>query len=128
MSKKEKQAALAANKERLIREGELYRLSVLQAKYQVANALHPDALLHGAVDHAVGALQNRLGNLLGGIGSAEGLASKLNYRSIKSLAPYALTVGSFIMRKKLVKPALAVVALAAVGVGWLMHRKANPNP
>jgi hypothetical protein len=125
MSNKEQQASRAAQKERLIREGEIYRLSVLQSKYQVVNALHPDRLMHDAVEHAVGAVQTRLGNLLGGPG---GGLDKINFRSIKSLAPYALTVGSFIMRRRLLKPALAVAALAALGVGWLMRRKSDPNP
>jgi hypothetical protein len=132
MGKQEEQAALAASKLRLIREGELYRLGVLQAKYHVANALHPDRLLHGAVDQAVGAVQNRLGNLVGSLGGAGGLGGglldKLIFRSIKSLAPYALTVGSFIMRRRLLKPALAVAAVAAAGAAYLMNRKSNPNP
>ena len=127
MAKKDEQAALAANKERLIKEGELYRLSVLQAKYQVVNALHPDRLLHGAMEQAVGAVQNRLGNLLGGQAGA-GLLDKLNFSSFKSLAPYALTVGSFILRRRLLKPALVVAAVAAVGGGWLLRRKSDPNP
>jgi len=128
MSKKEEQAARAAQKERLIREGEIYRLGVLQSKYLVVNALHPDRLMHDAMEHAVGAVQNRFGNLLGGLGGPGGALEKINFRSIKSLAPYALTVGSFIMRKRLLKPALAVAPLAAVGVGWLMRRKSDPNP
>jgi len=128
MSKKEAEAALAANKQRLIKEGELYRLYVLHSKHQVLNALHPDRLLHGAVDHAVGALQGRLGNLLGGLSGPGGGIERFNLGSIKSLAPYALTVGSFIMRKRLLKPALAVTALAAVAAGWLLRRKPDPNP
>lgn len=129
MGKKEEQDALAASKLRLIREGELYRLSVLQAKYHVANALHPDRLLHGAVDQAVGAVQNRLGRLLGGLsGPGGGLVDKLNFHSLKSLAPYALTVGSFIMRKRLLKPALAVAVVAAAGIAYLMKRRPDPNP
>ena len=45
----------------------------------------------------MGAVQNRFGNLLGGLGGPGGALDKINFRSIKSLAPYALTVGSFIM-------------------------------
>lgn len=116
MSNKEAQrAALAAAKLRLIREGELYRVSVLHAKTQVAHALHPQALLHGAVDHAVGMAQARFGALL-----SPGGLSGLN---IKTLMPYAITVGSFIARKRLIKPLLLVGAVAALGGAWLLRRK-----
>ena len=37
--------------------------------------------------------------------------------------PYALTVGSFIARKKLIKPALGVAAVLGLGAAWLMRRK-----
>lgn len=116
MSNKEaERATLAAAKQKLIREGELYRVSVLHAKTQVAHALHPEALLHGAFDHAVGVAQARFGALLG----PDGL-SGLN---LKSLMPYAITVGSFIARKRLIKPALMVGAVAAIGGALLLRRK-----
>jgi hypothetical protein len=111
----------AADKQRLIREGELYRIKVVHAKALVANALHPDALFHGAVDHAVGLAQARLGGLMkpGGLGSLGSLKS-LNYRA---LLPYAMTVGSFIARKKLIKPVLGVAVVLGLGAAWLMRRK-----
>ncbi len=118
MSKQEHAAALAAEKQRLIREGELYRIKVVHAKALVVQALHPDALLHGAVDHAVGLAQARLGGLL-----QPGGLSGLNF---KSLMPYALTVGSFIARKRLIKPALALAVVAGAGVAWLLRRKSAP--
>ena len=105
----------AAERQRLIREGELYRVKVVHSKALVANALHPDALFHGAVDHAVGLAQARLGGLL-----QPGGLSGFNY---KALMPYALTIGSFIARKKLVKPALGVVAVLGLGAAWLTRRK-----
>ncbi|WP_343731475.1 hypothetical protein [Duganella sp.] len=118
MSKQEDAAALAAEKQRLIREGELYRIKVVHSKALVVQALHPDALLHGAVDHAVGLAQARLGGLL-----QPGGLSGLNF---KSLMPYALTVGSFIARKRLIKPALALAVVAGAGVAWLLRRKSAP--
>jgi hypothetical protein len=48
MSKEVEAAALAAQKQKLVREGELYRIKVVHAKALVTNALHPDALFHGA--------------------------------------------------------------------------------
>jgi hypothetical protein len=117
MTKQEEAAALTAEKQRVIREGELYRIKLVHSKALVGQALHPDALMHGAIDHAVGLAQARLGGLLqpGGLGG-------INIKSLKALMPYALTVGSFIARRRLIKPAIAVVGVAAAGAAWLMRR------
>jgi hypothetical protein len=126
MSKQEQAAALAAEKQKLIREGELYRIKVVHSKALVTQALQPDALLHGAVEHAVGLAQARLGGLLqpGGLSGLGGL----NFKSLKSLMPYALTIGSFIARKRLIKPAIALAVAAGAGVAWLMRHKRQPEP
>ncbi|MBJ7309262.1 hypothetical protein ACFOLJ_30780 [Rugamonas sp. CCM 8940] len=115
MSKQAQQAALAAAKARLIGEGELYRIGVVHAKARLAMALRPEALMHGAVEHAVGLAQARFGALL-----QPGGLSGLN---LKMLMPYALTVGSFVVRKRLFKPALGVGVALAAGVAWLLRRK-----
>jgi hypothetical protein len=122
MSKETEAAALTAEKQRLIREGELYRIKVVHSKALVGNALHPDALFHGAVDHAMGMARARLGGLLhpGGSGGLGGVLSGFN---IKSLLPYAMTIGSFVVRKRLVKPAIGAALVLGVGVAWLMRRK-----
>ena len=106
---------IEVQKERLIREGEYYRVGVIHAKAQVAQALRPEAILHEAVDQAIGLAQGRLGSLLqpGGLSGLK----------LSSLLPYALTLGSYIARKRLIKPALAVGAVVAVGAAWLMRRK-----
>jgi hypothetical protein len=118
MSKQDTAAALAAEKLKLIREGELYRVKVAHAKALLTQAMQPDALFHGAVDHAMGVAQSRLGGLL----QPGGLAGVgLNF---KTLMPYALTVGSFIARKRLVKPAIGLAALAGVALAWWRRRAA----
>ena len=71
--------------------------------------------MHGAMDHAVSLAQARLGGLM-----QPGGLSNFNY---KALMPYAITVGSFLARKRLIKPVLGVAALAGVGVAWLLKRK-----
>lgn len=124
MNKQEQAAALAAEKQRLIREGELYRIKVVHSKALLGQALQPDALLHGAVEHAVGLAQARLGGLLQP-GGAGGFG--LNVKSLKSLMPYALTIGSFIARKRLVKPAIALAVVAGAGVAWLFRHKRPPQ-
>lgn len=129
-NKHEDDAALAAEKQRLIREGELLRIRVVHSKALVGQALQPEALMHGAVDHAVALAQARLGGLLhpggGGGSGGGGLLGALNFSTLKSLMPYALTVGSFIARKRLIKPALALVTVAGAGVTWLLRHKRQP--
>ena len=119
MSKETEAAEFAAEKQRLIREGELYRIKVVHSKALVGNALHPDALFHGAVEHAVGMARARIGGLLqpGGLGGA------LGGFNVKSLLPYAMTVGSFVVRKRLIKPVIGIALVAGIGVTWLMRRK-----
>ncbi|RZT11363.1 hypothetical protein SAMN05216319_0156 [Duganella sp. CF402] len=126
MNKQEQAAALAAEKQKLIREGELYRIKVVHSKALVGQALHPEALLHGAVEHAVSLAQARLGGLLQPGGLSGGLGG-LNFKSLKSLMPYALTIGSFIARKRLIKPAIALAVVAGAGVAWLLRHKRPPE-
>lgn len=115
MTTQMEQAALAAAKEQLIREGELQRVKVAHAKAQLGMAMRPEALLHSAVDQASELAQARLGLLLSPGG--------LNAATLKRFLPIALTLGSFIMRKRLLKPALGVGAVVALGVAWLARRK-----
>lgn len=123
MSKHADAAALAVAKERLVREGELYRVSVAHAKGQLAYALHPEALVHSAVDHAVGALHHRFGSLFsgqgGGLAGVAGLASGL---SLPKILPYAIKAGSFIVRKRLVKPVLLAGVAAAIAGIWISRK------
>lgn len=132
MSKHEDQAALAAEKLRIIREGELWRIKLVHSKALVGQALQPDALMHGAIDHAVGLAQARLGGLLhagdGGGFSLKSLTSLASLGTLKTVMPYALTVGSFIARRRLIKPVLVLATVAGVGVAWLMRRKTSPQP
>lgn len=111
-------AAMAADKFRLIREGELYRVKVAHAKGQLEQALRPEALLRSAVEHAAGLAQARVGSLL----TPGGLAGV----NLKTAMPLLLTVASFVWRKRLVKPALALAAVAAGGVAWLARRPRPP--
>ena len=119
MSKHTEAGDFDAEKKRLIREGELYRIKVVHSKALVGNALHPDALFHGAIDHAVGMARARIGGLVqpGGLGAA------MSGFNIKSLLPYAMTVGSFVVRKRLIKPVIGIALVAGIGITWLMRRK-----
>ncbi|GGC01065.1 hypothetical protein [Pseudoduganella buxea] len=132
--KHENATAYASAKARLLKEGELHRLMVMQSKHQVAHALHPEVLLHGAVDMGIAAVQARFAGLLaaklpgigggsgsgGGGGGLSGILGGINY---KALMPVAITVASFIQKRRLTKPALALGTVAAAAAGWYYRRK-----
>ena len=109
------QAPLAASKARPIREGERARVKVAHAKAQLGRARQPEAWLNSAGEHASALAQARLGGLLSPGG--------LTMANLKTVLPIALTVGSCVMRKRVLKPALGVAAVVALGVAWLARRK-----
>jgi hypothetical protein len=127
MSKDADHAALAVAKERLVREGELYRVSVAHAKGQLAYALHPEAMVHSALDHVVGSLQHRFGSLFGGQqhggGRLAGLVGLVSSLSLPKILPYAIKAGSFIIRRRLVKPVLLAGVAAAIAGVWISRHK-----
>lgn len=112
MSKEMSEAALAAHKKALIAEGELFRVGLMHSKINVGNALHPQVLLRGALDHAVGLAHDRVDHFLAPTGLR-----------LQTVLPYLLTAFSFVARRKLVKPALAVGVTVALGAAWVMRRK-----
>lgn len=125
-----KEAALAARKQRLVTEGQLYRVSIEHAKVNVTMALRPEALLHGVMDnvlgHVFGIAGARLGSLggLGSLLSASGLNRLLapGGVNLRAVLPFMLTAGSFIMRRRLLKPLIGVGVAAGIATIWLRNR------
>lgn len=103
--------SLAERKRALLRDGEFYRAGAAHARAQIKHDAKPEVMLHSALDHASWALRARADMLLKPTGA-----------SITSLAPYVLPALSFIRRRRLVKPALAVATLAGVAA-WYVQRK-----
>lgn len=148
MSKEAERAAHAAAKEKLVLEGQLYRVSVAHAKAQVAHSLRPDTLVHNAIEHALGAVQHRFaglfshghadaqhaaaghgaasgagGGLLGSLGGVAGLIGLVKGMGITRTLPLALKAGSFLLaRRRLAKPLLLAGAAAAAGGWWLARQ------
>ena len=105
---------LAARKAALLRQGEFYRVGIVHAKANVKQGARPEAIFHRAMDTATYALRSRVDGLLHpGSGS-----------SISTLMPLALSVLGFLSRRRLVKPALGVLA-AAAAVGWYLQRRSQ---
>ncbi|MES2740265.1 MAG: hypothetical protein V4754_04865 [Pseudomonadota bacterium] len=102
----------AERKKVLIAEGEYFRVGLVHAKLSVGHALQPQALLHGALDHAVGFAHARVDQFLAPTGVR-----------LETVMPYAMSALSFMARRKLIKPALAVAVVVAVGVAWFKRRK-----
>jgi hypothetical protein len=103
-------------KRALLREGEFYRTGVAHARAQVKHAARPEVIFHSVLDHATWVLRARADALLKPTGT-----------SISVLAPYALTVLSFIRKRKLGKPALGVAALGGVAAWYVQRKRAQQS-
>jgi hypothetical protein len=110
----EKAISLAARKQRLIAEGQLYRVSIEHAKVNAAYGMRPENLLHGLVNEVVGLTGGGFGGLVGGLLSPGGI-------NLRSALPLLLTAGSFIARRRLIKPVLGL-GLVAAAVMWYRRR------
>ena len=108
----------AARKKKLIAEGAFYRVGIVHAKAQAGHAMRPQALLHDAVEHALGFATARMGGFL----APAGLVTRL-----QSVMPYVLTAASFIGRRKLVKPVLIGGAVLAGAAAWLLRGRSAPS-
>jgi hypothetical protein len=112
MTKGARDAALAAEKRKLIAEGELYRVGLVYAKVRVEQALRPEVLWQSVLSQALGFAARHVEQVL----APSGLR-------LQTVMPYLLAGLSWIARKKMIKPTLALGAVAALGVTWLMRKK-----
>jgi len=109
---KDKDDALAERKARLLRQGEFYRVGIVHAKANIKQGARPDALFHNALDHATWAIRSRVDGILRPTGI-----------NVSTIMPYAVSILGFLSRRRLVKPALGVLAVAAGAFYYLQHRR-----
>ena len=109
---------LAARKAALLRQGEFYRVGIVHAKANVKQGARPEAMFHRAMDSASFALRSRIDGLLHP-GSHPGSGT-----SVSSLMPFAISILGFLSRRRLVKPAIGVLA-AAAALGWYLQRRSQ---
>lgn len=112
MTKGARDTALAAEKKKLIADGELYRVGLVCAKARVEQALRPEALWQAALSHVLGFAAKHVEHLL----APSGLR-------LQTVMPYLLAGLSLIARKKMIKPALGVGVATALVVTWRMRKK-----
>ena len=98
-------------KARLLRQGDFYRAGIVQAKANIKHGAKPETIFHNALDHATFALRTRVDGLLRPTGI-----------NVGTVMPYAMSVISFINRRRLHKPAIGVAALLA-GAAWYAQRQ-----
>ena len=103
--------SLATRKAHLKRQADFYRVAIVHAKASIKQGARPEALFHNVLDRASWALRSRVDNLLRPTGI-----------NVAAIMPYAVSILSFIARRRLVKPALGVLA-AGAGVFFYVQRR-----
>jgi hypothetical protein len=111
----DKEDSVAERKARLLRQAEFHRAGIVHSKASIKHGARPDVLFHSALDHASWAIRSRVDSILRPTG--------LN---VASMAPYALTVLTFIRRRGWLKPALGVTA-AAGALAWYVQKRRADN-
>jgi hypothetical protein len=105
---------LASRKARLKRQADIYRVGIVHARAHVRHGARPEALFHQAFDHAAWAVRSRVDKLLRPAGI-----------NVATIMPYAVTAFGFLTRRRLLKPALGVLAAAAAVAYYVQHRRNN---
>lgn len=113
----DKQLSLSERKLRLLRQAEFHRTNIASAKSAIRQGARPEAIYHNAVDHVTFAVRNRVDNLLRPTGV-----------NIATIAPYALSILGFLRQRRLLKPAVGVLAAAAGVALYINHRRNQQSP
>ncbi len=104
-------ASLAIRKARLKRQADFYRVGIVHSKAGIKLGARPEALFHNALDRATWVLRSRVDSILRPTGI-----------NVASVMPFAVSILGFITRRRLVKPALGVLA-AAAGVAFYVQQR-----
>lgn len=107
----ESRSEVSERKARLLRQGDFYRAGIVQAKAHIKHGAKPETIFHNAMDHATFALRSRVDGLLRPTGI-----------NVGTVMPYAMSIISFINRRRLHKPALGVAVLVGVAA-WYANRQ-----
>lgn len=111
----DKADALAERKTRLKRQADFYRIGIVHAKATIKQGARPDALFHNVLDRASWAVRSRIDGILRPTGI-----------NVASIMPYAVSILGFITRRRLIKPALGVLA-AAAGVAFYVRQRRSKS-
>ena len=104
---------LAERKADLLRQGQAYRVGIAHSRASVKESLRPQALMHRALDHATGAVRERVDGLWRPGGT-----------KLSALMPFALTAFGFLRKRRLLRPALGAAAVVG-SLGWYLRHRAE---
>lgn len=104
--------ALAQRKTHLKRQADFYRVGIVHAKATIKHGARPDTLFHSALDHATWAVRSRVDSVLRPTGI-----------SVGTVWPYAVSIIGFLRQRKMMKPALGVLAAAAGAAVYVQRRR-----
>jgi hypothetical protein len=103
-------------KDALIRQGEFYRIGVVQCKAQVKQAARPEALFRSAIDHATWSLRAKLDRLL-----------KPSGASVATMLPFALKILQYVRHRRMGKAALGAATVLGAAGAYLQYRRTHPR-
>ena len=106
--------ALAERKTQLKRQADFYRVGIVHAKAGIKQGARPEALFHRALDHAGWAVRSRVDSVLRPTGI-----------NVASVMPYAISLLGFLRRRRMMKPALGVLAAAAAVAVYVQQRRSK---
>jgi hypothetical protein len=104
--------ALASRKASLKRQADFYRVGIVHSRASVRQGARPEALFHQALDHATWAVRSRVDTFLRPTGI-----------NVATIMPFAVSIFGFLTRRRLVKPALGVLAAAAAVAYYVQQRR-----
>ncbi|MBC7686021.1 MAG: hypothetical protein H7176_12430 [Bdellovibrionales bacterium] len=106
--------SLAQRKTQLKRQADFYRVGIVHSKASIKQSARPEALFHRAIDHASWAIRSRIDSVLRPTGI-----------NVASVMPYAVSLLGLLRKRKLMKPALGVLAAAAGVAVYVWQRRTN---
>ena len=108
--------ALAERKTQLKRQADFYRVGIVHSKASIRQGARPEAMFHNALDHAGWAIRSRVDSVLRPTGI-----------NVASVMPYAVSFLGLLRKRRLMKPALGVLAAAAGVAVYVQQKRSRAN-
>jgi hypothetical protein len=115
---------MAQRKKKLVAQGAIYRLGVIESRNAVQANLHADTLAKGALDHLMASVPGAFSNAFG---NATGLKN-FTLADAKALLPFLISTVSLLSRKKALLKLVIVGAVALTAAGAVAFFVSKKKP